>query len=194
MKTLPASKKPWIDYAGNIINGGTDLVMGNLSPYPDLPPPQGKADVTIPLNVTRTGEFGWVLNGKTWTSPPDNFTPLLFQPSQFASGREHVLHIPQWFVVDLIFTVTAGNPAVHLLTDAQAWCQSLVAWFGDGPFPYASIQDAVNAGYKGINMKNPPFRDDFVTPVAVTGRPGLLFVSALLTLAQSSSTATSMLT
>ncbi|KAF8680927.1 multicopper oxidase family [Rhizoctonia solani] len=172
MKTLPASKKPWIDYAGNIINGGTDLVMGNLSPYPDLPPPQGKADVTIPLNVTRTGEFGWVLNGKTWTSPPDNFTPLLFQPSQFASldGSTYFTY-PNGSVVDLIFTVTAGNPAVHPPHPMHK--HGVKAWLlgsGDGPFPYASIQDAVNAGYKGINMKNPPFRDDFVTPVAVTGQ------------------------
>ncbi|CAE6378605.1 unnamed protein product [Rhizoctonia solani] len=102
MQTLPASKNPWIDYAGNIINGGTDLVQANLSPFPDNAPPQGKADVTLPLNVTRTSEFGWVLNG-------------------------------------------------------------------EGKFPYASIKDAVDAGYKGINMKNPPLRDDFVTPVAITG-------------------------
>jgi hypothetical protein len=39
--------------------------MNNLAPFPALPPPQGKADVTIPLNVTRTGEFEWVLNGKS---------------------------------------------------------------------------------------------------------------------------------
>jgi hypothetical protein len=54
----------YIDYAGNIINNGVDLVQANLAPYPDYAPPQGKADVTIPLNVTRTGEFGWVLNGE----------------------------------------------------------------------------------------------------------------------------------
>ncbi|KAG8734583.1 hypothetical protein FRC11_003901, partial [Ceratobasidium sp. 423] len=62
MKSLPESKNPWIDYAGNIINGGTDLVQANLSPFPASAPPQGKADVTLALNVTRTGEFGWVLN------------------------------------------------------------------------------------------------------------------------------------
>lgn len=40
------------------------------------------------------------------------------------------------------------------------------AWFlgsGSGAFPYATVIDAVNAGYSGINMKNPPLRDDFVT-------------------------------
>ncbi|GAB1528337.1 hypothetical protein RhiTH_011531, partial [Rhizoctonia solani] len=53
----------WINYAGNLINSGTDLVMANLALFPDLPPPQGNADVTILLNVTCTSKFGWVLNG-----------------------------------------------------------------------------------------------------------------------------------
>ncbi|CAE7122153.1 unnamed protein product [Rhizoctonia solani] len=172
MKALPASKSPWIDYAGNIINGGVDLVQANLSPFPDNPPPQGKADVTIPLNVTRTGEFGWVLNGNSWTSPPDNVTPLLFQPAEVALLDSNLyFSYPNGSLVDLIFTVTAGNPAVHPPHPMHK--HGVKAWFlgsGDGQFPYASIKDAVDAGYKGINIKNPPYRDDFVTPVAVTGQ------------------------
>ncbi|KAL5637263.1 hypothetical protein ACGC1H_001040 [Rhizoctonia solani] len=172
VKTLPASKKPWIDYAGNIINGGTDLVQANLSPFPDNAPPQGKADVTLPLNVTRTSEFGWVLNGNSWTSPPDNFTPLLFQPAQIAALDKNVyFSYPNGSVVDIIFTVTAGNPAMHPPHPMHK--HGVKAWFlgsGEGKFPYASIQAAVDAGYKGINMKNPPLRDDFVTPVAITGQ------------------------
>ncbi|CAE6459047.1 hypothetical protein ACGC1H_002104 [Rhizoctonia solani] len=172
MKTLPASKKPWIDYAGNIINGGTDLVQANLSPFPDNAPPQGKADVTLPLNVTRTSEFGWVLNGNSWTSPPDSFTPLLFQPAQIAALDKNVyFSYPLGSVVDIIFTVTAGNPAMHPPHPMHK--HGVKAWFlgsGEGKFPYASIKDAVDAGYKGINLKNPPLRDDFVTPVAITGQ------------------------
>ncbi|KAJ1308206.1 hypothetical protein OPQ81_003921 [Rhizoctonia solani] len=172
MKTLPASKKPWIDYAGNIINGGTDLVQANLSPFPDNAPPQGKADVTLTLNVTRTNEFGWVLNGNSWKSPADDYTPLLFQPSAIASLDPSVyFSYPNGTLVDLIFTVTAGNPAVHPPHPMHK--HGVKAWFlgsGEGKFPYGSIQEAVNAGYKGINMKNPPYRDDFVTPVAVTGQ------------------------
>ncbi|CUA78325.1 laccase TilA, putative [Rhizoctonia solani] len=153
MKTLPASKNPWIDYAGNIINGGTDLVQANLDPFPDNAPPQGKADVTLPLNVTRTSEFGWVLNGNFWTSPPDNFTPLLLQPAQIAALDKNVyFSYPNGSVVDIIFTVTAGNPAMHP-PHHLTQCTST---------------DAVDAGYKGINMKNPPLTDDFVTPVAIT--------------------------
>jgi hypothetical protein len=40
------------------------------------------------------------------------------------------------------------------------------AWLlgsGTGEFPYATIQDAVDAGYSSINLKNPPLRDDFPT-------------------------------
>ncbi|KAG9120673.1 hypothetical protein FRC07_003752, partial [Ceratobasidium sp. 392] len=78
---------------------------------------------------------------------------------------------PNNTLVDVIFTVTAGNPAVHPPHPMHK--HGLKAWFlgsGSGAFPYATIQDAVNAGYKGINMKNPPYRDDFVTPVDITGK------------------------
>ncbi|QRV77409.1 Multicopper oxidase [Ceratobasidium sp. AG-Ba] len=169
---LPAAKKPWIDYAGNIINGGYDLVMPNLAPFPATPPPQGKADKTFVLNVTRTDEFGWVLNGKKWLPTPDNFTPLLFDPSQISSLDPAIyLTYPQNSTVDMIFQVTAGNPAVHPPHPMHK--HGVKAWLlgsGTGKFPYASIQDAVNAGFKGINMVNPPYRDDFVTPVAMTGQ------------------------
>ncbi|KAG8746638.1 hypothetical protein FRC10_004241 [Ceratobasidium sp. 414] len=169
---LPTSKNPWIDYAGNLINGGVDLVQANLAPYPANPPPQGKADVTLPMNVTRTGEFGWVLNGNSWQDIPDNATPLLFQPSEIANLDPKVyMSYPNGSLVDIIFTVTAGNPAIHPPHPMHK--HGLKAWFlgsGSGAFPYATIQDAVDAGYKGINMKNPPYRDDFVTPVDITGQ------------------------
>ncbi|KDN48350.1 hypothetical protein RSAG8_02942, partial [Rhizoctonia solani AG-8 WAC10335] len=170
--TLPAAKNPHIDYAGNIINGGYDLLQAKLAPFPSNPPPQGKADVTIPLNVTRSGEFGWVLNGNSWHEPSDEFTPLLFQPAQIASLDSSVyFSYPNGSIVDLIFTVTAGNPAMHPPHPMHK--HGIKAWFlgsGDGPFPYASIQDAVDADYKDINIRNPPLRDDFVTPVRMTGQ------------------------
>ncbi|CAE6480086.1 unnamed protein product [Rhizoctonia solani] len=172
MKTLPAPKNPWTDYAGNIINGGTDLVHANLSPFPHNPPPQGKADLTLALNVTRTSEFGWVLNGNTWHAPPDNFTPLLFQPGEISSLDPRVyFSYPNDTLVDLIFTVTAGNPAMHPAHPMHK--HGIKAWFlgsGDGKFPYESVQEAVDAGYKGINIRNPPLRDDFVTPLAISGQ------------------------
>ncbi|KAG8688491.1 hypothetical protein FRC08_011412 [Ceratobasidium sp. 394] len=124
------------------------------------------------MNVTRASEFGWVLNGNSWKELPDNTTPLLFQPSAIASLDPKVyMSYPNDSLVDVIFTVTAGNPAIHPPHPMHK--HGLKAWFlgsGSGVFPYATIQDAVNAGYKGINMKNPPYRDDFVTPVDITGQ------------------------
>lgn len=170
--TLPSAKNPWIDYAGNIINGGTDLVQANLAPFPDYPPPQGKANVTLTFNVTRTSEFGWVLNGNSWHQPADDFTPLLFQPGQISSLDPKVyFSYPDDSLVDLIFTVTAGNPAIHPPHPMHK--HGVKGWYlgsGSGTFPYATIQDAVDAGYTGINVKNPPLRDDFVTPVDLTGQ------------------------
>ncbi|ELU36441.1 laccase-1 [Rhizoctonia solani AG-1 IA] len=185
---LPAAKTPYIDYAGGIINGGVDLVTANLAPYPPTPPPQGKADLTLSLNVTRTGEFGWVLNGmsaspqcsaapnsaigNTWQQPADDFTPLLFQPSEVASLDPKVyFSYKNGTLVDLIFTVTAGNPAAHPPHPMHK--HGVKAWLlgtGTGAFPYTTIQDAVDAGYSGINIKNPPLRDDFPTPGDITGK------------------------
>ncbi|KAG8737848.1 hypothetical protein FRC10_007601 [Ceratobasidium sp. 414] len=169
---LPTAKKPWIDYAGNIINNGVDLVMNNLSPFPAAPPPQGKADLTLNLDVTRTDEFGWVLNGNKWHGLPDNTTPLLFNPGAIAGLDPKVyMSYKNGTLVDVIFTVTAGNPAVHPPHPMHK--HGVKAWLlgsGSGAFPYATVQDAVNAGFKGINLKNPPYRDDFVTPVDITGK------------------------
>ncbi|QRW02683.1 Multicopper oxidase [Ceratobasidium sp. AG-Ba] len=169
---LPTAKTPYINYAGNIINGGTDLVTAKLAPYPNAPPPQGKPDLTLSLNVTRTNEFGWVLNGNTWIPPADNAVPLLFKPSDVATLDPKVyFSYRNGSVVDLLFTVTAGNPALHPPHPLHK--HGLKAWHlgsGTGDFPYASISDAVAAGYSGINLRNPPLRDDFVTPVDITGK------------------------
>ncbi|KAG8704056.1 hypothetical protein FRC08_002481 [Ceratobasidium sp. 394] len=169
---LPTPKTPYINYAGTIINGGTDLVTAQLAPYPNTPPPQGNASLTLNLDVARTSEFAWALNGNTWTPPPDGFVPLLFQPAQIAALDKKVyFSYKNGSVVDIIFTVTAGNPAIHPPHPLHK--HGLKAWHlgaGAGEFPYLSISEAVAAGYPGINMKNPPLRDDFVTPPSITGK------------------------
>ncbi|KAG8734884.1 hypothetical protein FRC10_011337 [Ceratobasidium sp. 414] len=138
---LPTSKNPIMGRLCNIINGGVDLVMCKLSPYPALLPPQGPADRTLNLNATRTEEFGWVLNGNKWHELPNDTIPLLFNPSVISELDPKVyMSYENGTLVDVIFTVTAGNPAT------------------------------VNNGFKGINLQNPPYRDDFVTPVALTGQ------------------------
>ncbi|KAG8742441.1 hypothetical protein FRC10_001408 [Ceratobasidium sp. 414] len=177
---LPTPKTPYIDYAGTIMNGGTDLVTAQLAPYPNAPPPQGNSTLTLHMNVARTNEFSWVLNGNTWTPPAEDSAPLLFQPAQVAALDQQVyFSYKNGSVVDIIFTVTAGNPALHPPHPLHK--HGMKAWHlaepalggqgsGTGEFPYASISDAVAAGYPAINMKNPPLRDDFVTPVDITGK------------------------
>jgi hypothetical protein len=52
--------------------------------------------------------------GNTWYETPDNFTPLLFQPSEVAKLDPKVYtSYPNGTLVDVIFTVTAGDPAIH---------------------------------------------------------------------------------
>jgi hypothetical protein len=53
-----------MDYAGDITNGGIDLAQANLSPVPASDPPQGEADLTSRMNITRAGEFELILSSK----------------------------------------------------------------------------------------------------------------------------------
>ncbi|KAG9083142.1 hypothetical protein FRC06_004683 [Ceratobasidium sp. 370] len=132
----------------------------------------GKADLTLNLDVTRTDEFGWVLNSNKWHELPDNTTPLLFNPNAIDTLDPKVyMSYANGTLVDVIFTVTAGNPAMHPPHPMHK--HGIKAWLlgsGTGAFPYATVQAAVDAGFKGINVKNPPYRDDFVTPVDITGK------------------------
>ncbi|CAE6484013.1 unnamed protein product, partial [Rhizoctonia solani] len=86
----------------------------------------------------------------------DNLKPSgQLHSSAFPTRTNRVLNKNMQFsytkgsVVDIIF-VTA-NPAIH------------------PPHPMHQHDCAVEAGYKGINLKNPPLRDGFLTPVAITG-------------------------
>ncbi|CAE6358361.1 unnamed protein product [Rhizoctonia solani] len=164
---LPTPKTPYIDYAGTIIKGGKDLITLALSPFPAMPPPQGNPSLTLNMNITRAVELG-----NKWSPPPSNAVPLLFQTGQIASLDKKVyFSYRNGSIVDLIFTVTAGNPALHPPHPIHK--HGVKAWHlgsGIGEFPYPTVQAAVAARFTGINMKNPPLRDDFVTPVAITGK------------------------
>ncbi|KAF8596637.1 laccase [Ceratobasidium sp. AG-I] len=172
VKTTPTAKKPFIDYVGNLINNGTDLAPHALSPYPANPPPQGPADRTIRLNVERPEEMEWTMNGVPWHELNDTTTPLLFNPSDMAHlDNQTYFSYPYGSLVDIILVITAGNPALHPPHPMHK--HSNKAWYlgsGTGDFPYATIDEAVKANFTGINIVNPPLRDDFVTPVDLTGQ------------------------
>ncbi|GAB1528025.1 hypothetical protein RhiTH_011216 [Rhizoctonia solani] len=178
------------------INNGTDLATHALAPYPANPPPQGPADRTIRLNVERPEEMEWTLNGVPWHEHSDDTIPLLFDPASFShlDNRTHFSY-PYGTLVDVIMVINAGNPALHpphpmrkqlaLLLYAVKSIRNFTtdkhsnkAWFlgsGTGDFPYETIYDAIQANYTNINIVNPPYRDDFVTPVDLTGKAWAAF-------------------
>ncbi|KAB5589622.1 Multicopper oxidase [Ceratobasidium theobromae] len=173
----PTAKKPYIDYVGNSINGGVELAAHVLSPYPANPPPQGPADRTIRLDIDRPAEMKWTLNNVPWDAHGDYTTPLLFEPSQLPhlDNRTHFSY-PYGSLVDILAVVTAGNPAIHPPHPLHKHGNK--AWFlgsGVGDFPYQSIHEAIQANFSGINMVDPPYRDDFVTPADSSGKAWLAF-------------------
>ncbi|KAF8699880.1 multicopper oxidase family, partial [Rhizoctonia solani] len=196
VKTTPTAKSPFIDYVGNMrvlfsetllwnaeglifssINNGTDLATHALAPYPANPPPQGPADRTIRLNVERPEEMEWTLNGVPWHEHSDDTIPLLFDPASFShlDNRTHFSYA-YGTLVDVIMVINAGNPALHPPHPMHK--HSNKAWFlgsGTGDFPYETINDAIQANYTNINIVNPPYRDDFVTPVDLTGKAWAAF-------------------
>ncbi|KAH7320477.1 laccase [Rhizoctonia solani] len=177
VRTTPTAKKPFIDYVGNIVNNGIDLVAQGLAPYPANPPPQGPADRTIRLNIERPAEMEWTLNGAPWSEPSDKTVPLLFRPAGFANAENRTyFSYPYGTLVDIIMVITAGNPAIHPPHPMHKHGNK--AWFlgsGTGDFPYKTVYEAVQAKYAGINIVDPPYRDDFVTPVDLTGKAWAAF-------------------
>ncbi|KAG9076770.1 hypothetical protein FRC06_009327, partial [Ceratobasidium sp. 370] len=177
VKTTPTAKKPYIDYVGNIINNGTDLATHLLAPYPANPPPKGPADRTIRLEVARPEEMEWTMNGVPFHEHGDNAPPLLFHPEEMAhQDNMTYFSISHGSLVDVIMVITAGNPALHPPHPMHKHGNK--AWFlgsGTGDFPYATVHEAVQANFSSINMINPPIRDDFVTPVVLTGKGWAVF-------------------
>ncbi|KAF8759975.1 multicopper oxidase family [Rhizoctonia solani] len=119
--------------------------------------PVGPADRTIRLNVERPEEMEWTLNAfRTWIIGPISPTLTeLWSMSLWSSMRVIPLHPPH---------------PMHK--------HSNKAWFlgsGTGDFPYETIYDAIQANYTNINIVNPPYRDDFVTPVDLTGKAWAAF-------------------
>ncbi|EUC57252.1 multicopper oxidase, partial [Rhizoctonia solani AG-3 Rhs1AP] len=124
-------------------------------------------------SLTQNGQFDTVWDTLSYTA----FFVVVWwlwasQPSEIATLDPKVyFSYPNGTLVDIIFTVTAGNPATHPSHPMHK--HGVKAWLlgsGTGAFPYATIDAAVSAGYSGINIKNPPLRDDFPTPGALTGK------------------------
>ncbi|KAG9122061.1 hypothetical protein FRC07_001717 [Ceratobasidium sp. 392] len=177
VRTTPTPKIPYIDYVGNIINNGTDLATHLLAPYPANPPPKGPADRTIRLDVARPEEMEWTMNGVPFHEHGDTAPPLLFHPEEMAhQDNKTYFSINHGDLVDVIMVITAGNPALHPPHPMHKHGNK--AWFlgsGTGDFPYTTVDEAAQANFKGINLKNPPLRDDFVTPVVLTGKGWAVF-------------------
>ncbi|KAF8755628.1 multicopper oxidase family [Rhizoctonia solani] len=149
VKTTPTAKSPFIDYVGNMRVLFSETLLWNA---------EGPADRTIRLNVERPEEMEWTLNAfRTWIIGP-------------------ISSYPYGTLVDVIMVINAGNPALHPPHPMHK--HSNKAWFlgsGTGDFPYETIYDAIQANYTNINIVNPPYRDDFVTPVDLTGKAWAAF-------------------
>ncbi|KZV83439.1 Cupredoxin [Exidia glandulosa HHB12029] len=165
----PPQNKAFIDYGGNSLPGAVLLDPTTLRPFPAVAPPSGPADVTIRISIERTEARAWTLNGIPLPTLPNDFTPLLLDPSG-VSQLDPALHTSfrNGSIVDII--LEAGPIARWTLPPLTL--HNVKAFFlgtGTGPFPAATVWEAFQNNATGLNLINPPLRDGFNTAATAEG-------------------------
>lgn len=166
--SAPAAKRPFIDYGGNVIKDSNAVLFDPMTirPFPPEAPPSGPADVTIRISLQRSDALTWTMNGVPLPALPDQFTPLLLEP-QAISKLNPALYtsFKNGSIVDVILETKVLGPAAHPAHPIHK--HNTKAFFlgtGTGPFPAATVWEAWQRNVTGLNLINPPLRDDFNTP------------------------------
>ncbi|KAI3394098.1 hypothetical protein diail_3222 [Diaporthe ilicicola] len=147
-----------------------------LPPYPASPVPvsavkqswrkkdRAAADLTFHLTAgeqkSKTEPYApeYFLNGKPWQLFRASMTPVLFSFAHGAGSAAREFEqpviggIPGGAVVDLIIK-NKLNETIPLYKHGKPhW---VLGAAGDSTFPYASVSEAVEAGFGGLNLENP---------------------------------------
>ncbi|CAG7564386.1 unnamed protein product [Fusarium equiseti] len=156
--SVPDSK-PWVHLNGSLISS-TYKAMDEmkLAPYPSRPPPSA-SDQTVKLFINMTGPSSWSLGLGSHQAFRQQLPPLLWEDDSRGSttlGAQNTLL--NGSVVDIIFQNGANVTTQHPFHkhNHKAW----IIGTGHGGFPWASVQEAIDAGEEeNFNFKNPPIRD-----------------------------------
>lgn len=160
------SSTPFIDERGNALR--PDVVFFNASvarPYPPIDMPV-TADKTYKITMQNDASLNvWALNATTRSLGQDNMRPLLFQPVP-EQNDNHTMTVAAGAWVDYVMMVVPGQPPHPVHFHGRHF---YVLGEGTGVFPWESVDEALAALPEGtLNLVNPPARDTYPTPPAVT--------------------------
>nr|ADB97328.1 laccase [Auricularia auricula-judae] len=166
--SAPPAKHPFIDYGGNVISGSGGVLFNAMAiqPFPAQAPPSGPADVTIRISLQRSDALTWTMNGVPLPTLPEQFTPLLIDPKGI-SNLDPALYtsFKNGSIVDIILETTVlgkGSHPAHPIHKHNT--KAFFLGTGTGRFPAATVWEAFQRNTTGLNLVNPPLRDDFNTP------------------------------
>ena len=158
VSTIPDSKS-WVHLNGSLISPTLKAMDEmELAPYPFRPPPLA-SDQTVKLFINMTGPSSWSLGLGSHQAFRQQLPPLLWEDDSRGSttlGSQNTLL--NGSVVDIIFENGANVTTQHPFHkhNHKAW----IIGTGHGGFPWASVQDAIDAGEgDNFNLINPPIRD-----------------------------------
>jgi FtsP/CotA-like multicopper oxidase with cupredoxin domain len=141
----------------------TFLDENHLAPFPNEPPAQ-KADATHKLMLAHVRDaWTWTLNASDpFGSPLELGTPLLWDPNAI-KDRNLIIETHNGTWVDIILTITPGQPSHPIHKHSN---KAYIIGSGTGPFPWATVEEAMKDIPGSFNLENPLPRDGFYTPPA----------------------------
>ncbi|KAK3326870.1 multicopper oxidase [Apodospora peruviana] len=167
--TSPRESIPYINDGGDPLSPNVTFFNQTVQkPFPPEPIPQ-KADKTYKLHLRLVGP-GWAVNETPFPLSEDNNMgqPTLFQPPLAGIDNKNLTITTEngtW--VDLVFiTATIPMPAHPIHKHGN---KMRMIGFGGGDFKWDSVDEAIKDVPENFNLVDPPKRDGFATPQAVTG-------------------------
>jgi FtsP/CotA-like multicopper oxidase with cupredoxin domain len=160
--------KPWIGITGSNTTAETVILdESTIIPFPARAPSQDVAQTHV-LNIGHyQTSYRWTLGNSSYALALEKTQPLLFHPNSSVAHSDLTLHTKNNTWVDLIFYVNSPLQPPHPIHKHSN--KYYVIGQGQGVWNYTTVAEAMEHIPESFNLKNPQYRDTFVTPPAATG-------------------------
>ncbi|KAL8642498.1 MAG: hypothetical protein Q9228_000816 [Teloschistes exilis] len=170
-KSLGRPTVPWITYGGqnnpNLTKTPVGVNDASTPPYPPIAPAP-TSDAMYVLDVGRwTTAWQWTLTGKAIMAADANaYQPLLYNKDGPAANDPNlVIRTKNGSWVDLILVAGAIKDEPIEISHAlhKHASKTWLIGSGEGAWNYTSTAEAIKAQPQSFNLKNPNYRDTFIT-------------------------------
>ncbi|KAI3395649.1 hypothetical protein diail_1014 [Diaporthe ilicicola] len=164
----PAPNTPSVQYMNDVGGNATANVrvfrQSQMKAFPPVTIPQ-TVEQTFVLSMIVAGQtYLWALNNTIYPLTHQMDPPILFHPQPFISNNVTIsTYNNTW--VDIVF-VTATYPQPQHPMHKHGGKMYMIGQ-GTGPFPWATVAEAMQAVPGSFNLVDPPRRDVFATAATV---------------------------